>query len=224
MEYMSMKRFLVLVIGLAVLLPGCRDKQADGHERRDKSVRIERESKKSTSSGRSSVFLDDDVQDFVFEEEAGTDAFSAGVIKDESAVKLVETPDDRQWGDHRIDQAQHGFKTIYFDFDRFSINQEQTGALEHDLGAVKKATNGDAKVVVEGHSCRSAGSDVYNMLLSEKRAQSVARYLVDHGVAADKLKIVGRGNEMCIVPVGTREQQAPNRRVELYVLDETAQV
>ena len=215
-----MEKIFLLIAALVCVAPGCKKKDA-GKQGHDKTVRIKREKKEiGKKNGERSLFLDDNVQEFVFEEEAGTDAFSSGFIKDTSSVKLVEPAhmDDRGRTDRHTDQSQYSFKTIYFGYDRFSIHPNQKAALEHDLDSVKRITNKGKTVVVEGHSCRSAGSAVYNMLLSEKRAQSVAKYLVDNGVPVDQLKVVGRGNEMCIVPVGTREQQAPNRRVELYVL------
>ena len=72
------------------------------------------------------------------------------------------------------------------------------------------------KVVVEGHACNSAGSAKYNMMLSEKRAKKVAAWLKENGFSIKRLHIVGRGCEMPIVSSGSREEQAPNRRVEMY--------
>jgi outer membrane protein OmpA-like peptidoglycan-associated protein len=212
---MIMKKLLACLLVCLFFLPSCRrDKNSS-----QKTIKIERDKKKN-DRGRRNLFLEDDVQEFTFEEEAGTDAFASGFMKDDSSVKLVDSVDqsDRAVGSHRASQAQYGFKSLYFGYDRFSINGDQKAGLEHNLAAVKKAVNAGSTVVVEGHSCSSAGSAVYNMLLSEKRAQAVAKYLVDNGVSVDNIKVVGRGSEMCIVPVGDRHQQAPNRRVELYVV------
>lgn len=47
-------------------------------------------------------------------------------------------------------------------------------------------------VVIEGHTDR-LGSQLYNQKLSEKRAESVKKYLVSKGVAADKIETIGMG-------------------------------
>ena len=123
------------------------------------------------------------------------------------------------WMDNRVDQAQeHGFRPVYFNFDDYSIRPDQKSVLDYNLKKVAQLTDKGSTVVVEGHSCRFLGSAVYNMMLSEKRAEEIVRHFVDQGIARDKLKVVGRGYEMCMVPEGDMEQQAPNRRVEFYVL------
>lgn len=209
-----MKKTVLCLLASLCFLPGCKQGLSS------KTVKIEKDKQKKNDRGRRNLFLDDDVQEFTFEEEAGSDAFASGFMKDDSSVKLVDSADqaDRMVESRHASQAQYGFKALYFGYDRFSINKDQTAGLEHDLAAVSKAVKAGNTVVVEGHSCNSAGSAVYNMLLSEKRAQSVAKYLVDNGIPVENLKVVGRGSEMCIVPVGDKDQQAPNRRVELYVL------
>ena len=45
---------------------------------------------------------------------------------------------------------------------------------------------------IEGH-CDSTGGEAYNELLSERRAQAVQDYLVAHGIAAERLSVVGKG-------------------------------
>jgi outer membrane protein OmpA-like peptidoglycan-associated protein len=47
----------------------------------------------------------------------------------------------------------------------------------------------EIKVVVEGHTCLHGGP-VYNMNLSRKRAEKVKAYLVQEGIAADRLTVV----------------------------------
>ena len=53
------------------------------------------------------------------------------------------------------------------------------------------------------------------MMLSEDRARTVADYLKRHGVKGE-ISTVGHGSEHRLVESGNREQQAPNRRVEIY--------
>ena len=53
------------------------------------------------------------------------------------------------------------------------------------------------------------------MMLSEDRARAVKETLEKEGVRGEVL-YVGYGCEHLIVPTGDRNQQAPNRRVEIY--------
>ena len=80
--------------------------------------------------------------------------------------------------------------------------------------ALKKDKN--TQFVVEGHACHSAGSKKYNLALSDRRAAEYGKQLVKVGVPKEALFLVGRGEEMPIVFVGNAQEQAPNRRVEVY--------
>jgi OmpA-OmpF porin, OOP family len=70
------------------------------------------------------------------------------------------------------------------------------------------------KVQVEGH-CDNTGTDAYNQMLSEKRAQAVVDYLVNSvGIDASRLKAVGYGESKPAYSNATKEGRAKNRRVE----------
>lgn len=155
---------------------------------------------------RTSLFDDEDA--FVLEESANPFASQEG------AIELVDAPLWEQ--DQRAE-----FEPIYFDFDQYKIKPEQKSALERNAAKIKQALTQDTiYVVVEGHACNSAGTPRYNVMLSERRAKEVKKVLVKQGIAPDKIKVVGRGSEMCKVQSGNREQQAPNRRVEFYIVHE----
>ena len=70
--------------------------------------------------------------------------------------------------------------------------------------------------MIEGHT-DWIGTDAYNQGLSERRANSVMDYLVDHGVAASRLSTTGFGESRPIASNQNREGRALNRRVELHV-------
>ena len=172
-----------------------------------------------TVDKKSRPIFDDELEGFVLEDENGN-AFAPDTEETEEDINVVEQDvADDVWFDKRSDRSNElGLKTVYFDFDEHGIRPDQKPVLEYDLKKVKELTE-KGTVVVEGHACRYAGSALYNMMLSEKRAKKVADFLIKKGVPGDKLKVVGRGYEMCVVADGDIEQQAPNRRVEFYVLD-----
>jgi outer membrane protein OmpA-like peptidoglycan-associated protein len=69
---------------------------------------------------------------------------------------------------------------------------------------------------VVGHA-DSTGADDYNQVLSERRASSVASYLVSRGVMRDRLFVAGRGETQPIASNATEDGRARNRRVEVVL-------
>lgn len=76
----------------------------------------------------------------------------------------------------------------------------------------------EAKIEIQGHT-DSIGSFEFNMILSQRRAESVKRYLVAHGIDPDRLVARGYGETMPIGDNRTREGQELNRRIEFVVLE-----
>ena len=198
-----MKKGLLLVLVALILAPGCGKRKTTTHAG-DQTTKYKKTDAKSV--------FDEDVDSFVLEE--GQNPFAAP--KDGDSVKLVDDQDSL-WGTER---RQGEFEAIYFDFDKDSIRPDQKVVLTRDANKIKAHTDKGHTVMVEGHACKFGGSATYNMALSERRARNVRSELGKLGISRDHLKVVGRGNQMCLVEGGTKEQQAPNRRVEFYVLEE----
>jgi OOP family OmpA-OmpF porin len=76
------------------------------------------------------------------------------------------------------------------------------------------------RIQIEGHT-DSIGSDRYNQALSEKRAESVRRYLLQHfPLPQDHLAAVGYGESKPIASNKTSEGRGKNRRVQVVNLGE----
>lgn len=73
------------------------------------------------------------------------------------------------------------------------------------------------EILIEGH-CDSDGSDAYNLDLSDRRANSVQRFLLAHGVEPSRLRAQGFGRSRPIADNSTLEGRALNRRVEFTIL------
>jgi OOP family OmpA-OmpF porin len=67
---------------------------------------------------------------------------------------------------------------------------------------------------VEGHTC-SIGPEAYNQGLSERRAASVADFLVSEGIRPDAIRQVGFGEDRPVADNATRAGREQNRRVEI---------
>jgi len=75
----------------------------------------------------------------------------------------------------------------------------------------------DTSMRVTGHT-DDTGARQYNQTLSERRAQSVADYLVTQNVARTRMLVQGMAFDQPIADNGTSQGRAQNRRVELYIL------
>jgi len=103
---------------------------------------------------------------------------------------------------------------VLFDFNKYNLKPEAKDVLDQVVDYLK--SDKYQKVIVEGHT-DSIGSQSYNLKLSRKRAASVADYLIDNGLPAEKIKVVGYGESKPKYPNDTEEHRAKNRRVEIKV-------
>jgi len=99
-----------------------------------------------------------------------------------------------------------------------SDSAQLTSAAQQQLQALGSKLNGANVVSVKviGHT-DSQGSDAYNQALSERRASSVAEYLISQGLAPSKVTSQGRGESQPIAENDTDAGRAQNRRVELHL-------
>jgi OOP family OmpA-OmpF porin len=79
-----------------------------------------------------------------------------------------------------------------------------------------KTYPGAYTLVVSGHTS-SLGSSSHNHALSKRRAEAVAKLLIEAGIPADQVFTVGRGPDAPIADNKTREGQSRNRRVEIDI-------
>ncbi len=79
------------------------------------------------------------------------------------------------------------------------------------------------KIELQGHT-DSTGSDAYNLDLSQRRASSVMKYLMDAGVPASQMTARGYGESEPIADNKTADGKARNRRVVMKVLENPGDV
>jgi peptidoglycan-associated lipoprotein len=88
--------------------------------------------------------------------------------------------------------AERPLDDVFFDLDKSEIRAEGRGALQKDSDWMKRWTS--TRITIEGH-CDSRGSSEYNLALGSRRATAVKEYLINLGVAADRVTIVSKGKE-----------------------------
>lgn len=79
---------------------------------------------------------------------------------------------------------------IFYEFDKATLTPESTEAL--DKLVVMMNENPNITIELSSH-CDYRGNDDYNMRLSQRRAESVVNYLIEHGINKDRLTAVGYG-------------------------------
>ena len=89
---------------------------------------------------------------------------------------------------------------IFYKFDDASVQENHKADLKAQASYIKEklAENANLEVIVEGN-CDERGGVEYNMVLGQKRADSVKDYLVAQGISSDKIKAVSFGKERVIV-------------------------
>ncbi len=105
----------------------------------------------------------------------------------------------------------HNF-IVYFNFDRSDLTPDGRKTVEDAAASFKQS--GSARISIDGYT-DLAGSALYNMKLSKRRADVVHAYLVRLGVPGAAIAESWHGKENPAVPTpdGTREPR--NRRVEI---------
>jgi peptidoglycan-associated lipoprotein len=104
---------------------------------------------------------------------------------------------------------------IYFDFDKSTIRPDAAATLDRKVPWLQ--ANPGMRIRIEGNA-DERGSDEYNLALGQRRAASAKRYLVDHGIAADRFDLVSYGEER---PVCTEHNEAcwqQNRRDDFRIV------
>jgi len=107
---------------------------------------------------------------------------------------------------------------VYFDFDKATLRTEHKMALERL--AVMMKNKEDFRLSLEGHT-DLRGSEEYNKSLSERRSKSVLNYLLDRGVAKDRLNYewFGKSRPVNDCVSCTAAQHQENRRTEIKMLE-----
>lgn len=102
---------------------------------------------------------------------------------------------------------------LLFDFNSYTLRQSARVSLMKVALLIDK--HPDLVCWVDGHTDLIGGEDA-NMLLSQRRAMAVKQWLVKTlDLDEKRVAVRGFGKSMPLVKSGTKEQQAPNRRVEI---------
>jgi OOP family OmpA-OmpF porin len=103
-----------------------------------------------------------------------------------------------------------------FEFDKSDLRTENRETLSRIAG-VLLASDG-YRIFVDGHT-DDVGTDEYNKSLSERRAATVRKYLVEAGIPSEVIATQGFGKQQPVANEKSRDARAQNRRVEIGIVD-----
>lgn len=104
---------------------------------------------------------------------------------------------------------------IYFDYDKSDLRADARQALDAKLPLLR--TNSAVRIRISGHT-DERGSDEYNIALGQRRAAAAKRYLVDNGIAADRIDVVSFGEDRPAAMGSDEAAHSQNRRDEFEII------
>jgi OmpA-OmpF porin, OOP family len=112
------------------------------------------------------------------------------------------------------EDAMIPLNNIFFDFDKAVLKSESFPELNRIVGLMNERST--MQVEIAGHT-DTTGPDSYNLLLSERRAKSVSNYLMEKGIAKERISTVFFGEAKPIDTTNTPAGNRKNRRVEFKI-------
>lgn len=128
---------------------------------------------------------------------AGTEAIPAEILSDTA----IDT----------LDRLVFRYETVHFNLDSSVLLERDKRALDRKVRWLR--AHPEAAVLVEGH-CDAHGTSEYNMSLGERRAAAARDYLVEQGIAPDRIQLVSWGKERPYVTGSGEPACTRNRRAE----------
>ncbi|WNM62102.1 OmpA family protein [Candidatus Nitrospira neomarina] len=136
-------------------------------------------------------------------------------VEPEADKSAQQTPALPEGIEKKTEALLKSLGDIYFDYDRFSIRADAISVLRENAQALASGLANN-KIVIEGH-CDQRGTESYNMVLGERRANAVREYLVDLGVPSENLQVVSYGKEKPFCTDQNEECWQENRRGHFVV-------
>ena len=176
--------------------------------------------KKYISLAREKVYSDQDGDGIpCYQEiEQGTNPFEPEKVSKAEQKKEEVTKVEKK------EEKKEGFRPlklharIHFDFDRYNIKKDYLPYLNVITRYLK--AHDELKIKIVGYT-DSIGTKEYNDRLARKRAETIKKYLIDHGISPERIEIIGKGKEDYLFDNSTSLNRFTNRRAEFFVMEPT---
>jgi peptidoglycan-associated lipoprotein len=161
----------------------------------------------------STVKLDDvSVEDKVGQAVSGPAVSASATAKNSTGVTTIVAGNLAPTAGE--DMLVAGGRTVYFDFDSYSIRPEFQTVIEAHARVLK--ADKAKKASIQGHTDERGGRE-YNLALGQKRAEAVRRALALLGVSDAQMEAVSFGKEKPAMLGGSDAAMEKNRRAEIAV-------
>lgn len=212
-----MKKYAILAVVLLTALPGCWKK---------KPTPASPVSAGQTEPGVETVrgyTVTGDADEIILEEELEQDLF------DELPATTSATPStagsNTDFDTDEIVYDNQSLDPIQFDFDSAKIRPTELNKISNNARIINNELDADdnLRVLVKGHACKIAKSELYNRAISQKRAYHVADEYIKLGVPKARISAIGYGASQLLTNEDGMEAQAINRRVETELVLDNAE-
>ncbi len=105
---------------------------------------------------------------------------------------------------------------VFYAFDKSNISNESEVTLSRQVEWLKAHPN--RNVLIEGH-CDVRGTREYNLALGERRADTAAKFITNHGIAGERVRTVSYGKDRPIAATGSTEEINRLNRVGISVIE-----
>jgi OOP family OmpA-OmpF porin len=147
------------------------------------------------------------------------DTANAGVQQASNRINTVETRLNSLNVNDTYTESEK--QTVTFAVNSTRLDDQAKSTLDKIASELSGQANG-YMLELQGYT-DSTGSEQYNIGLSQRRAETVQRYLVSKNLPLFRVTIVGLGKDAPVADNKTRQGRAQNRRVEVRVLKSPAQ-
>lgn len=179
-------------LGMALMMAGCSNKQV--------TTSVQDQAFMSGSVGNSDEIR---VTDFSGPVSRGANGSADAAVSALSAARAA-----------RLAALTASLADVYFDYDRSTLNEEGRAKLEANARRLREER--DWQLVITGH-CDERGSRDYNLVLGERRAQAVKRYLADLGIPTAKVQLASYGKEKPFCSESNEDCWKQNRRAHFVM-------
>ncbi len=87
---------------------------------------------------------------------------------------------------------------VYFDYDKADLRDDAGKILASAVNTLRN--NAESSILITGN-CDRRGSEAYNEKLGKRRGETVKQFMLDNGIAEERIRIVSRGKLDAIAPV-----------------------
>jgi peptidoglycan-associated lipoprotein len=154
----------------------------------------------------------------------GPNADSARRAQDEAARRAAEDAARRRAADSAAAAARNAAAAgsaraalaaaVHFDYDQSDLRTDDRAILDAKIPILQ--ANPAVRIRVAGHT-DERGSDEYNLALGQRRAATVKRYLIDHGIADARIETISYGEERPVAQGSDEAAYSQNRRAEFEI-------